>query len=215
MTVLTKRLQSEYGFETTGFVVSNGLLRVASLETTQLSLGGENNSISIVNGVVTINSKAGPSGSMNNVIIGSSTPASGSFTNLSVTTTVNFTTSGGITINPASVGAIDNIDIGLTIPGDAEFVDLTVLNLTATNGNISNAIITTANLTTLTVTNTTATNLTATNLTATTQTTNNLTATNITVDDIVINNQPSLPSHGTRRDYVDATATALAIALGG
>jgi uncharacterized protein YjbI with pentapeptide repeats len=233
-TVVESPLKSEYGFQTSGFSVFNGNLQATSASLGNLSLIGDVNYFTVVNGVITINSKLGSSGSMNNVIIGDETPVNGSFTNLSVTTTANFSTSGIITIDSGSVGTINNIDIGLTTPGDAEFVDLTAASLTATDISVSTAVITTANLTTLSVTTETATNLTATNLTATNLTATNLTATNLTatnltatnltatnltapsttVDDIVINNQPTLSSHGTRKDYVDATATALAIALG-
>jgi len=203
-TVVESPLKSEYGFQTSGFSVFNGNLQATSASLGNLSLIGDVNYFTVVNGVITINSKLGSSGSMNNVIIGDETPVNGSFTNLSVTTTANFSTSGIITIDSGSVGTINNIDIGLTTPGDAEFVDLTAASLTATDISVSTAVITTANLTTLSVTTETATNLTATNLTAP----------STTVDDIVINNQPTLSSHGTRKDYVDATATALAIALG-
>jgi hypothetical protein len=37
----------------------------------------------------------------------------------------------------------------------------------------------------------------------------------MSVDTIVVNNAPTLITHATRKDYVDATAAAFAIALGG
>lgn len=220
MSVSTKRLTSEHGFETAGFVVSNGLLRVASLETTNISLGGENSAIVIVNGVVTINSKTGPSGTMNNVALGNSAPANGTFTNLSAVTTVNFSTTGAVLIDSGSIGSIDNIHIGLTNPADAEFINLTAVDITGTNISSTDAMLisltsTTANITAITATTGTISTLTSTNQTVTNLTINtSLTSPNIAVNDIVINNQPTLPSHGTRKDYVDTVATALAIALG-
>ena len=220
MSVSTKRLTSEHGFETTGFVVSNGLLRVASLETANIALGGENSSIVIVDGVVAINSKPGPSGTMNNISVGNSTPANGSFTNLSAVTTVNFSTTGVVFIDSGSTGSIDNVTIGLTNPADAEFINLTAADIISTDIISSDATLislnsTTANITTITATTGTISTLTSTNQTVTNLTINtSLTSPDITVDDIVINNPPTLPSHGTRKDYVDTVATALAIALG-
>ena len=65
----------------------------------------------------------------------------------------------------------------------------------------------------------TSTNATVTTLASTTGTITNLFATtvefdNLNVDNIIINNAPTVDSHATRKDYVDTTATALAIALG-
>jgi hypothetical protein len=220
MSVSTKRLTSEHGFETAGFVVSNGLLRVASLETTNISLGGENPSIVIVDGVVAISSKPGPSGTMNNIALGNTTPAGGSFTNLSAVTAVNFSTTGAVSIDSGLTGSMDNVAIGLTNPADAEFINLVAADITGTNISSTDAMLvsltsTTADITTITATTGTISTLTSTNQTVTNLTINtSLTSPDITVDDIVINNQPTLPSHGTRKDYVDTVATALAIALG-
>jgi hypothetical protein len=133
MSVSTKRLKAENGFETTGFVVSNGLLRVASLETSNISLGDNSNTLSVVNGIVTINSNSG--GTLDNVAIGSSTPSSAIFTNLSASSTVSFNTSGSIVMNAGSLGSIDNMTIGLSDPADGSFLNLTSESL-AVDGNV-------------------------------------------------------------------------------
>jgi hypothetical protein len=213
-TVVESPLKSQYGFQTSGFTVVDGNIQATSASLENLSLVGDDNYFTVVDGVITINSKAGTPGSINNVNIGNLVPANGTFANLVVDSDANLSPTGQVTINPALLSSIDNVNIGLTTPGDAEFVDASVTNLSATDITASTAVITTVNSTTLTVDTAIATDLTATNLTATDLTATNLTATSTTVDDIVINNQPTLSSHGTRKDYVDTTATALAIALG-
>lgn len=125
---------SEYGFETAGFVVSDGLLTVTNAEITNLSIGESNDTIIVNDGVVIIKSKDGPSGSINNLSIGSITPANGTFTNLVANTSVNFNTTGTIIINPGSVGNINNVNIGLTTPQDGRFINLTTNSVTVGTG---------------------------------------------------------------------------------
>jgi len=227
MTVLTKRFQSEYGFETTGFVVQNGLLRIANLESTQAVFGGSNNSITIVDGVVNIKSKTGSSGLINNMVIGSITPAAGIFSTLSATTAVSLSPSGAVIINPTSVGSINNVNIGETIAGTANFTTLSSDIAQFDSSNITSALITTLTGTNLTYTtaNATTINSDAVNVSATLTAndinitnginSDNITATLITTDDIIINNEPTSSNQGTRKSYVDRTAIAFAVALGG
>ena len=92
-------------------------------------------------GIITISS--GTAGSMNNMIIGNSTAAAGTFTSLTATgaitanTTTNnqsYTTTGAgtITITSGTVGSINNITIGGTTPAAGTFTALT-----ATSNNVS------------------------------------------------------------------------------
>ena len=233
-TIQESKFYSEYGFETSGFTVANGLLTANSLETSRLEVGSY---LTVIGGVITINS-AGSTGSLNNVVIGNVTPRSGTFTDITSTNTTQLsdlvitgdltataidsvidlspTGSGTVTISPNTVGVVNNVVIGGTTPRPATFTSATTTSLSSTTG-----IITTLNSTTGTVTtlNSTTGNITTVNSTTVTATdviiNNSLTVDSITADEVTINNAPSGPSKATRKDYVDATATALAIALGG
>ena len=61
-------------------------------------------------------------GTLDNVDIGNTTPAAGTFTELTATDSVSLT--------PTAVGAIDNIEIGLTTPAQAEFTEVTATDIT-------------------------------------------------------------------------------------
>jgi hypothetical protein len=61
-------------------------------------------------------------GTLDNVDIGNTTPAAGTFTELTATDSVSLT--------PTAVGAIDNIEIGLTTPAQAEFTEVTAADIT-------------------------------------------------------------------------------------
>jgi molecular chaperone DnaK (HSP70) len=172
-----------------------------------VSLGGDYESITIVDGVVNITSKTGSTGSINNTTIGSTTPASGTFTTLSASTAVNLSPTGSVTINPSSLGSINNVNIGISTPGSAQFT-----TLTANTGTITNLSGNSATITSITSTGTQNLN----NIIATSITVNNITVSNdVTADNIILNNDPTIPTHAARKSYVDATVTALAIALGG
>lgn len=204
--VQPNRFISEYGFETTGFTIANGLLQVDnvdtdSLVTNSLEIAGASTYLSVVNGVITINSKAGTPGSINNMNIGTTTPGTAIFTTLSVisslaanpTGNVSIAPGGTATINPGTTGSLNNVIIGDTTARAGTFTDVTVNNTMSAD---------TITADTITATST---------LTANATTLNSLTVSN----DIVINNAPTSITHATRKDYVDATAAALAIALGG
>jgi hypothetical protein len=226
MTVQTKKFRSEDGFQTTGFSVADGLLQVNNLDsdsfvTNSLVIGS---SLSVVNGVVTINSDPGIPGSINNMNIGNATPANAVITNLNVTSSLTANTTGNIsivpsgtvTINPSLTGIINNVTIGATTPREASFTTTNAISLISTTGTITTlnsntGTVTTLNSTTGNITTVNSTTVTATNVTIS----NSLTVDSISADEVTINNAPSGPSKATRKDYVDATATALAIALGG
>jgi hypothetical protein len=233
-TIQESKFYSEYGFQTSGFTVANGTLNVNSLNSTNLTVG---TSLTVIGGIVTITSSGGV-GNIDNVIIGSITPRDGTFVDLTSTNTaflsdvfvngnvnanaydsiidLSPTGNGTLTINPSVAGSINNMTIGLTTPRPATFTITNTTSLVSTTGTITtlnstNGTITTLNSTTGNITTINSTTITATNVTIN----NNLTVDNVTADEVTINNAPSGPNKATRKDYVDATAAALAIALGG
>jgi hypothetical protein len=76
--------------------------------------------VTITDGQVQITSDT--LGTLDNVDIGNTTPAAGTFTELTATDSVSLT--------PTAVGAIDNIEIGLTTPAQAEFTEVTATDIT-------------------------------------------------------------------------------------
>jgi hypothetical protein len=120
-TIHTNKFYSEYGFETSGINLSNGSLNSESLETTSLQVGS---SLSISSNIVTINNQGITPGSMNNVVIGNTSPQEATFSSLTVNdntqlngnltltsnnSIINISPSGGsgtVTISPASTGKI-------------------------------------------------------------------------------------------------------------
>lgn len=88
-------------------------------------------------GTVTINPNT--AGTLDNVIIGASSAKSATVSNLTTnantlfvsnnqTVTISPGGTGLITINPANLGAIDNISIGASVPSTGRFTTITVLN---------------------------------------------------------------------------------------
>jgi hypothetical protein len=71
------------------------------------------------------NSVAITGGAINGTTVGATTASTGAFTTLSATTSANFTTSGTVTINPATLGAMNNVTIGATTPAAGTFTNLT------------------------------------------------------------------------------------------
>ena len=233
-TIQESKFYSEYGFETSGFTAANGILTLNSLNATNLTVG---TSLTVVGGIVTISSTGG-TGSINNVVIGGLTPRAGTFTDLTSTNTatlsdviisgdINVTANdsvinlspigiGTVIIDPFVVGSIDNMVIGDTTPRSATFTSIDSTSLNTVTGTITTLNSVTGNITTLNSTTGNITTVNSTTVTATNVTINNsLTVDTVTADDITINNMPSGPNKATRKDYADATATALAIALGG
>jgi hypothetical protein len=94
-------------------------------------------------GSVTINPAT--TGSINNIAIGASTPASGAFTSLSATggavtlaagannISLSTTGSGVITITSATAGTMNNIAIGGTTPAAGTFTSITMSSAPASN----------------------------------------------------------------------------------
>lgn len=113
---------------------------------TQLSVNG-NTSLSggtlSVSSTGTITLTSGTTGSLNNITIGNSVAAAGSFTDLiadtasfteltvpTVTATnltaTGLTNTGTLSINPTTVGSIDHVNIGYTTPGTGKFTNLSI-----------------------------------------------------------------------------------------
>jgi hypothetical protein len=189
-TVIQSPLKSEYGFEVSDTLTATNLIV------------GENN-LTVLDGVVSISNRTGSSGEINNMSIGTTVPSSGSFTTL--------TTQGLATIN--SLQVTNNI----TLTGNNAVINISPTGLLGTVTINPTGVGTIDNVN---IGQTVAGEGTFTDLTASTSTITNLTTTNITANEVIanevtINVAPSDGSKATRKDYVDNTAAALAIALGG
>ena len=93
-----------------------------------VTLNGNNSVISLTPtgaGYVVIN--PGALGTMDRVTVGGTTPAAGTFTNLTANTSASLSPTGTVTINPSVLGSIDNMAIGATTASTAR-----VTNFTAT-----------------------------------------------------------------------------------
>jgi hypothetical protein len=102
---------------------------------------------------------------------------------------------GQVLLTSTELGSIDNVVIGENAPADGYFENIEALNLTVSETVDSQQV------------NTIVVN-------AETVNTSVLTSTSIEADNVLINLQPTEINHATRKDYVDTTAAALAIALG-
>jgi len=195
-------LESKSGFKSPGFSVNeNGDLTVdgAVLFNSQLNVAPD----FAVNGVLIIDSTDSivalgdqikhsslvKLGVLENLSIdGDFTVAQGSTPYVSI---VN----GHVEINSvASVGAIDNVDIGLKDPGDANFKSVNIgpgdsTGELSVQGNASISL----------------------DLTVTGDTT---VSGDIAASNITVSNTPTANNQVTRKDYVDARATAFAVAFG-
>lgn len=109
-------------------------------------------------------------GSINNVIIGATTPSSGTFNGLTALSTVNFnppnanitispTGTGTVVINPAVTGSINNVAIGATTPAPATFTTLTATGNVTFDGNNANITISPTGAGVLTINPTTTGNI--------------------------------------------------------
>jgi len=154
-TIIQSPLKSEYGFE-----VSD------TLTATNLSVG--QNNLTVLDGVISITNKTGSPGEINNMSIGTIVPSSGSFTTVTTTALANLNSlqvnnnvtfvgnnasiniaptgiSGSVSINPSSIGSIDNINIGQTVAAEGTFTELTATISTITTLNATS--ISTTNIT--------------------------------------------------------------------
>lgn len=211
-------LKSDYGFESPGFIVS---------PTGNVTINGEltvPNEISVeqifVQGVPLLENLDSTI-SLANEIKNSNLSGLGILEKLEVDGDVyigiastNFITidNGTIVVTSQETGSLDNMDIGLNTPANADFLDVNI-GTTGNNKTLSvygtvtvdgSASITTATITTGAVTT----------LTSTTGTIADLSTDEIAADDITINNTPTELFHSTRKDYVDNRITAFSIAFG-
>lgn len=86
--------------------------------------------ISIVNGQVQITNRSDSVGTLDNIDIGTITPATAEFTDLTVTGDVNISPISGkiFTLDPVDIGTIDNVNIGVTTEGTGRFSSLEITN---------------------------------------------------------------------------------------
>jgi hypothetical protein len=97
------------------FITISNLTQLGTL--TSLTVEGN---VTITDGLVSITSDT--LGSLDNIEIGGTTPAAGSFTDLTATTAVSLTS--------VATGSMDNVEIGLTTPAEAGFTEVTATDIT-------------------------------------------------------------------------------------
>ena len=169
-------------------IINSNLTTVGTL--TGLTVQG---TTSISSGIVTISSTGALSissalrGNINNVNIGTTTPGTGTFTNLTVTGTLS-TTEIFLKPAPVTIGTIDNYNIGLTTRGSGAF--------TALSANLS-----------VTLAPTVLGSINNTSIGQTTASTGRFT-------NVSVVNSPTELTHVTTKQYVDNKISAFAIALG-
>lgn len=145
------------------------------------SLG--NNNVIITNGNISVTSVT--LGTIDNIEIGSITPADAYFNDLFV----------------GSLGNNKELNVQGTVVVSTSLDVPTITNTTLTS--------TTGNITTVT-----ATNVNTTNATVDSATIDVISSQDITADDIIINNTPTTANQATRKDYVDNKISAFAIVFG-
>lgn len=144
------------------------------------------NNVSIVDGLITINSTNNTTpGTINNIEIGNLTPQNANFKTVII----------GSVEDPATLTVNGNSSLtGTALINQATITTGTVITLSSTTGNVTTVNSTTGNIATVNSTT--------------------INTTDIDVDDVTINNTPVEAYHATRKDYVDTRITALSIALG-
>ena len=151
-------------------------------------------------------------GSINNVVIGATTPAAGTFNGLTALSTVNFnpananitispTGTGTVIINPSVTGNINNTAIGATTPAPATFTILTATGNVTFNGNHANIIMSPTGSGVVTINPTTTGNINNVNIGAATPLTGKFTAVQMT-------NQPTGANSAVTFGYAAALAAA-------
>ncbi len=136
MTVTYKPFISEKGFQSPGFLVDEtGSFTIANLNTTSdIKISGQTviNTTSLGSGIISSNLTS--VGTLSGLAVNSTAPVNlTTLSDISLTgndVTINassltVTPSGSITLLPTVTGSIDNTDIGSTIPGNGNFINLT------------------------------------------------------------------------------------------
>jgi hypothetical protein len=190
MTVTTKQFRTEFGFRSPGFLVDQeGDLTALTVTTSNIN----STTISIA-GVSVIES-----GRITENIRDSSLETLGILQNLTVNGDVLLKKNninrlsiinGKVVINSLATGNIDNVDIGQTIPGK---VDTYQLNLVENNGASGEFVADGANISFDAAT---------------------ITGTVTYIENISISAAPTSGEHATRKDYVDNSVIAFAVAFG-
>jgi hypothetical protein len=190
MTVTTKQFRTEFGFRSPGFLVDQeGDLTALTVTTSNIN----STTISIAGSSVI------ESGRITENIRDSSLETLGILQNLTVNGDVLLKKNninrlsiinGKVVINSLTTGNIDNVDIGQTTPGK---VDSYQINLVENNGASGEFVADGANISFDAAT---------------------ITGTVTYVENISISAVPTSGEHATRKDYVDNSVIAFAVAFG-
>jgi hypothetical protein len=129
---------------------TSGILVTTNTTTNTLtfSTGGNLPNLLVTNSL-TVNPST--TGSINNVVIGATNPKAGTFNSLTATGTISFSPAnanvtispsgtGSVTINPATIGSINNTNIGSSSPATGAFTSLSangIVNFNSANANIT------------------------------------------------------------------------------
>jgi hypothetical protein len=147
------------GQDTIGLDATNNTLTVEGISGILITTDTETNTLSFSTGgnlpnlLVTNSLTVNPAttGSINNVVIGATNPKAGTFTSLTATGTISFSPAnanvtispsgtGSVTINPATIGSINNTNIGSSNPATGAFTTLSangIVNFNPNNANIT------------------------------------------------------------------------------
>ncbi len=190
MTVTTKQFRTEFGFRSPGFSVDqDGDLTALTVTTSNIN----STTVSIAGASVIESNR------ITENIRNSSLETLGILQNLTVNGDVVLKKNninrlsiinGKVIINSLTTGNIDNVDIGQTTPGK---VDTYQLNLVENNGASGEFVANGANISFDAAT---------------------ITGTVTYVENVSINAAPTSGQHATRKDYVDNSVIAFAVAFG-
>jgi len=190
MTVQTKQFRTEFGYRSPGFLVDQeGDLTALSITTSNVNA----TTISISGSAVIDTNR------LTETIRNSSLETLGTLQNLTVNgdvllkkNNINRLTliNGRLVINSLATGAIDNVDIGQTTPGKVDTYQLNVVENNGVNGEL---VADGANISFDAAT---------------------ITGTVTYIENISINAVPTSGQHAARKDYVDNSVIAFAVAFG-
>lgn len=190
MTVTTKQFRTEFGFRSPGFLVDQEgdltalTVTTANVNATTISIAGS--SIIEANRITENirNSSLETLGTLQNLTVNGDVLLKKN--NINRLSIIN----GKVVINSLTTGNIDNVDIGQTTPGK---VDTYQLNLVENNGASGEFVADGANISFDAAT---------------------ITGTVTYVENVSINAAPTSGEHATRKDYVDNSVIAFAVAFG-
>jgi len=193
MSVNYSPFESKTGFKSPGFTVSpTGQLDVANLSVAGVPFGGTgtdlilDGDLTVTTGTITLTNKPSTVGTINNINIGTVTPGTGTFTNITANNIITaidlgvprFESNTNLEINAknAVVFQINSTEVGrITSSG---------LEVAIANTTIENTII------------------------------GNTTPAEASFTEVTITQEATSPSNAVRKDYVDRTAIAFSVAFG-